>query len=73
MAGAVVNDLEMYYEIHGTGRPLVLLHGALTTIDFPPSLLRKSIATISQGLFGGIFFRCPFAVSQRGHSHMTSQ
>jgi pimeloyl-ACP methyl ester carboxylesterase len=30
---ASVNGLEMYYEIHGTGRPLVLLHGALTTID----------------------------------------
>jgi hypothetical protein len=25
---ATVNGLEMYYEIHGTGRPLVLLHGA---------------------------------------------
>ena len=22
-----VNGLEMYYEIHGTGEPLVLLHG----------------------------------------------
>lgn len=29
---APVNGLEMYYEVHGTGRPLVLLHGALTTI-----------------------------------------
>jgi pimeloyl-ACP methyl ester carboxylesterase len=27
---AEVNGLEMYYEIHGTGRPLVLLHGALS-------------------------------------------
>ncbi len=26
---ASVNGLEMYYEIHGTGRPLVLLHGGL--------------------------------------------
>jgi hypothetical protein len=25
---ASVGDLKMYYEIHGTGRPLVLLHGA---------------------------------------------
>jgi len=25
---ASVNGLNMYYEIHGTGRPLVLLHGA---------------------------------------------
>jgi pimeloyl-ACP methyl ester carboxylesterase len=27
-----VNGLEMYYEIHGTGKPLVLLHGGLETI-----------------------------------------
>ena len=27
---APVNGLEMYYEIHGTGQPLVLLHGALS-------------------------------------------
>jgi pimeloyl-ACP methyl ester carboxylesterase len=30
---AGVNGLEMYYEIHGTGEPLVLLHGAYMTID----------------------------------------
>jgi pimeloyl-ACP methyl ester carboxylesterase len=30
---AEVNDLTMYYEIHGTGQPLVLLHGAYMTID----------------------------------------
>jgi pimeloyl-ACP methyl ester carboxylesterase len=23
----------MYYEVHGSGRPLVLLHGALMTIE----------------------------------------
>jgi pimeloyl-ACP methyl ester carboxylesterase len=27
-----VNGLEMYYEIHGTGQPLVLLHGAFSGI-----------------------------------------
>jgi len=27
-----VNGLKMYYEIHGSGRPLVLLHGNLSTI-----------------------------------------
>src|SRR5919106_5399769 len=27
-----VNGLNMYYEIHGTGRPLVLLHGAFSAI-----------------------------------------
>ena len=30
---AEVNGLEMYYEIHGTGEPLVVLHGAYMTID----------------------------------------
>jgi pimeloyl-ACP methyl ester carboxylesterase len=29
---APVNGLQMYYEIHGSGRPLVLLHGNLSTI-----------------------------------------
>jgi pimeloyl-ACP methyl ester carboxylesterase len=28
-----VNGLDMYYEIHGRGRPLVLLHGAMGTIE----------------------------------------
>lgn len=30
---ARVNGLELYYEEHGSGRPLVLLHGGLHTID----------------------------------------
>ena len=30
---AEVNGLRMYYEVHGTGRPLVLLHGAFGTIE----------------------------------------
>ena len=30
---APIGDLKMYYEIHGDGRPLVLLHGAYMTID----------------------------------------
>ena len=29
---AQVNGLSMYYEIHGTGKPLVLIHGAASTI-----------------------------------------
>jgi pimeloyl-ACP methyl ester carboxylesterase len=28
-----VNGLQLYYETHGSGRPLVLLHGGLMTID----------------------------------------
>jgi hypothetical protein len=30
---AEVNDLNLYYEISGAGRPLVVLHGAYLTID----------------------------------------
>jgi pimeloyl-ACP methyl ester carboxylesterase len=30
---AEVNGLNMYYEIHGAGEPLVVLHGAYMTID----------------------------------------
>src|ERR687890_129901 len=30
---AEVNGLSMYYEVHGEGRPLVLLHGAYMTAD----------------------------------------
>jgi pimeloyl-ACP methyl ester carboxylesterase len=33
MAYAPVNGLQLYYEIHGRGKPLVLLHGGLMTID----------------------------------------
>jgi pimeloyl-ACP methyl ester carboxylesterase len=32
-AYAAVNGLKVYYEVSGTGRPLVLLHGGLQTID----------------------------------------
>lgn len=32
-AYAQVNGLEMYYESHGTGHPLVLLHGGVLTLD----------------------------------------
>jgi pimeloyl-ACP methyl ester carboxylesterase len=52
---ASVNGLEIYYEIHGTGEPLVLLHGAYMTIDamgeVVPSLAktRRVIAVEVQG------------------------
>jgi pimeloyl-ACP methyl ester carboxylesterase len=51
---APVNDLKMYYEVHGEGRPLVLLHGAYQTIDMmgpiPPGLAetRRVIAAEMQ-------------------------
>src|SRR5712691_8992696 len=36
---ADVNGIKLYYETHGTGRPLILLHGGLGTIEmFGPNL-----------------------------------
>jgi pimeloyl-ACP methyl ester carboxylesterase len=39
---APVNDLDMYYEIHGMGEPLLMLHGAFMSVeamgDFVPEL-----------------------------------
>lgn len=54
---ASVNGLEMYYEINGTGRPLVLLHGALMTIeqfgDVLPSLAKtRQVIAIEQQAHG---------------------
>lgn len=55
-AYAEVNGVKMYYEIHGKGRPLVLLHGAFCTIDacFGPlvKLLSKSRQVIAVELQG---------------------
>jgi pimeloyl-ACP methyl ester carboxylesterase len=53
---ASVNGLEMYYEIHGTGRPLVLLHGALMTIEHFGNVL-PSLAKTRQVI----------AIEQRAH------
>ncbi len=39
-----VNGLEMYYEIHGTGRPLVLLHGAFSAIGTSFGKMLPSLA-----------------------------
>jgi len=30
---AQVNGLKMYYEVYGTGKPILLLHGAFNTIN----------------------------------------
>jgi pimeloyl-ACP methyl ester carboxylesterase len=52
---APVGELDMYYEVHGSGRPLVLLHGAYMTIDMLGPLLtglaqtRQVIAAEQQG------------------------
>jgi pimeloyl-ACP methyl ester carboxylesterase len=53
---ADVNGLHMYYEVHGTGRPIVLIHGAFCTIEgcFAPlvKLLAKSRQVIAVELQG---------------------
>jgi pimeloyl-ACP methyl ester carboxylesterase len=48
---ANVNGLKMYYEIHGTGKPLVLLHGAFGWANVYPALAkdRQQIAVELQG------------------------
>jgi pimeloyl-ACP methyl ester carboxylesterase len=52
---APVNDLQMYYEVHGSGRPLLLLHGAYMTIEGSADLLaglaetRQVVAVETQG------------------------
>lgn len=43
-AYAQVNDIEMYYEIHGSGNPLVLLHGGYVDSD----MWRLVTASLSQ-------------------------
>jgi pimeloyl-ACP methyl ester carboxylesterase len=53
---APVGELSMYYEIHGAGRPLLLLHGAYMTIDMMGPLLAGLAET-----------RQVIAVEQQGH------
>lgn len=45
---AAVNGLRMYYEVHGEGRPLVLLHGGLGHIDMGYRELIAELATERQ-------------------------
>ena len=45
---APVNGLKMYYEIHGTGEPLVLLHGAFSAIGTSFGLLLPELAKTRQ-------------------------
>lgn len=45
---ASVNGLEMYYEIHGTGQPLVLLHGAFSAIGTSFGTLLPELAKTRQ-------------------------
>jgi pimeloyl-ACP methyl ester carboxylesterase len=56
---APVNGLDMYYEVHGAGSPLVLLHGAMGTIDSCFSTLLPRLAET----------RHVIAVELQGHGH----
>jgi pimeloyl-ACP methyl ester carboxylesterase len=59
MAYAPVNGLRLYYETRGSGRPLVLLHGGLMTIDLTFGPLLEPLALSSQVI----------AVELQGHGH----
>src|ERR671924_2151233 len=43
-----VNELNMYYEIHGEGQPLVLLHGAFSAIGTSFGKILPELATTRQ-------------------------
>jgi pimeloyl-ACP methyl ester carboxylesterase len=55
---APINGLQMYYEIHGSGEPLVLLHGAFGAID----LWGPILTTLAQN-------QQVIAVEFQGHGH----
>lgn len=56
---APVNGLNMYYEVHGEGKPLVLLHGGVVTIGL-------SFGAVLPGLAAG---RQVIATELQGHGH----
>jgi pimeloyl-ACP methyl ester carboxylesterase len=59
MTYAPVNGLQLYYETRGSGRPLVLLHGGLMTIDLNFGPLLEPLAARGQVI----------AVELQGHGH----
>lgn len=59
MTYALVNDLQLYYEVRGSGRALVLLHGGLMTIDLNFAPLLEPLAANRQVI----------AVELQGHGH----
>src|SRR5438270_11045320 len=56
---APVNGLDMYYEIHGSGQPLVLLHGTFSAIGTSFGRLLPALASRRQVI----------AVEFQGHGH----
>ncbi|HUA31646.1 MAG TPA: alpha/beta fold hydrolase [Streptosporangiaceae bacterium] len=59
MTYAPVNGLQLYYEVRGSGRPLLLLHGGLLTIDLNFGSLVEPLAASRQVI----------AVELQGHGH----
>ena len=55
---APVNGLKMYYEIHGTGEPLVLIHGGVVGI----TMFGPNVDALAKG-------RKVIAVELQGHGH----
>lgn len=55
---ALVHGLEMYYEVHGEGEPLILVHGGLQNI----ALMADFVAEMAQ-------LRQVIAVELEGHGH----
>lgn len=58
---ASVNGIDLYYERHGAGEPLILLHGGLGTIDAIFGRLLPGLAAQRQVI----------AVELQGHGHTT--
>jgi pimeloyl-ACP methyl ester carboxylesterase len=56
---AVVNGLRSYYEVHGSGRPLVLLHGGMMTLDVTFGPLIPALAKDRQVI----------GIELQGHGH----
>ena len=56
---ADINGLRLYHEIHGSGRPVVLLHGGLQTVDLMFGPLLPALAARRQLI----------AVELQGHGH----
>jgi pimeloyl-ACP methyl ester carboxylesterase len=59
MTYALVNGQQLYYETRGSGRPLVLLHGGLLTIDLSFGSVLGPLAATRQVV----------AVELQGHGH----
>ena len=56
---APVDELDIYYEVHGSGQPLVLLHGAMSTIGTSFGKVLPSFARSRQVV----------AIEQQSHGH----